>query len=102
MHLKEMHKILSGESKCMLGIYLSGTGNTKYCVTKLVKLIDASADVVPLEDEFIIDKIKRNETVILGYPTQFSNAPYMVRDFIQMHASLWKGRKMICLSLIHI
>ena len=71
-----MHKILSGESKCMLGIYLSGTGNTKYCVTKLVKLIDASADVVPLEDEFIIDKIKRNETVILGYPTQFSNAPY--------------------------
>ena len=82
LHLKEMHKILSGESKCMLGIYLSGTGNTKYCVTKLVKLIDASADVVPLEDEFIIDKIKRNETVILGYPTQFSNAPYMVRDFI--------------------
>lgn len=64
MHLKEMHKILSGESKCMLGIYLSGTGNTKYCVTKLVKLIDASADVVPLEDEFIIDKIKRNETVV--------------------------------------
>ena len=55
----------------MIGIYLSGTGNTKYCVTKLVKLIDASADVVPLEDEFIIDKIKRNETVILGYPTQF-------------------------------
>ena len=52
----------------MIGIYLSGTGNTKYCVTKLVKLIDASADVVPLEDEFIIDKIKRNETVILGYP----------------------------------
>ena len=82
----------------MIGIYLSGTGNTKYCVTKLVKLIDASADVVPLEDEFIIDKIKRNETVILGYPTQFSNAPYMVRDFIQMHASLWKGRKMICVA----
>ena len=43
----------------MIGIYLSGTGNTKYCVTKLVKLIDASADVVPLEDEFIIDKIKQ-------------------------------------------
>lgn len=75
----------------MIGIYLSGTGNTKYCITKLVKLIDASADVVPLEDEFIIDKIKRNETVILGYPTQFSNAPYMVRDFIQ--SSLFMERQ---------
>ena len=60
----------------MIGIYLSGTGNTKYCITKLVKLIDASADVVPLEDESVIDKIKRNGTIILGYPTQFSNAPY--------------------------
>ena len=40
----------------MIGIYLSGTGNTKYCITKLVKLIDASADVVPLEDECIFRK----------------------------------------------
>lgn len=45
----------------MIGIYLSGTGNTKYCITKLVKLIDASADVVPLEDESVIDKIKEME-----------------------------------------
>lgn len=82
----------------MIGIYLSGTGNTKYCITKLVKLIDASADVVPLEDESVIDKIKRNGTIILGYPTQFSNAPYMVRDFIKTNASLWKGRKMICVA----
>ena len=98
MHLKELHKILLGVSKCMLGIYLSGTGNTKHCVTRLVKLIDASADVVPLEDESVTDKIKRNETIILGYPTQFSNAPYMIRDFIQTHASLWKGKKMICVA----
>lgn len=82
----------------MIGIYLSGTGNTKYFITKLVKLIDASADVVPLEDESVIDKIKRNGTIILGYPTQFSNAPYMVRDFIKTNASLWKGRKMICVA----
>ena len=46
----------------------------------------------------IIDKIKRNGTIILGYPTQFSNAPYMVRDFIKTNASLWKGRKMICVA----
>lgn len=98
MHLKELHKILLGVSKCMLGIYLSGTGNTKHCVTRLVKLIDASADVVPLEDESVTDKIKRNEAIILGYPTQFSNAPYMIRDFIQTHASLWKGKKMICVA----
>ena len=59
----------------MIGIYLSGTGNTKYCITKLVKLIDASADVVPLEDESVIDKIKRNGT----------SDPWDIRRSFRMH-----------------
>lgn len=27
----------------MIGIYLSGTGNTKHCIEKLTKLLDSSA-----------------------------------------------------------
>ncbi len=63
----------------MLGVYLSGTGNTKHCIEKLTYLIDENAVVLPLENENIIDSIKNCETIILGYPTQFSNAPIMVR-----------------------
>lgn len=33
----------------MIGIYFSGTGNTKHCVEKLVKLLDVSAQSFPLE-----------------------------------------------------
>ena len=82
----------------MVGIYLSGTGNTKHCIEKLVKSLDETAIVMPLEDQSVIDKIKSNDTIILGYPTQFSNAPYMVRDFIQSNASLWKGKKILCVA----
>lgn len=32
----------------MLGIYLSGTGNTKHCVEKFVHLLDENAKVIPL------------------------------------------------------
>ena len=32
-------------------IYLSGTGNTKFCVSKLVKLLDENAPVVAIEDD---------------------------------------------------
>ena len=67
----------------MVGIYLSGTGNTKYCVEKLISLIDMSAEVIAIESPDALTAIQQNEVIFIGYPTQFSNAPYMVRDFIK-------------------
>lgn len=82
----------------MLGVYLSGTGNTKHCIEKLVGLLDISAKVLPLESEGVVDEIKKHDTIVLGYPTQFSNAPYMVRDFIVSHADLWRGKQILCVT----
>ena len=82
----------------MLGVYLSGTGNTKHCIEKLVKMLDTSAKILPLESENVIDAIKRNDTIVLGYPTQFSNAPYMVREFIISNADIWRGKQILCVA----
>ena len=82
----------------MLGVYLSGTGNTKHCVEKLVSLLDETAECVPIEDKSITEKIKSNDIIYLGYPTQFSNAPYMVRAFIQSNQNLWLGKKVFCIA----
>jgi ferredoxin len=82
----------------VIGIYLSGTGNTKHCVEKLVYLIDDTAKCVPLEYPQIVRILEKRETIILGYPTQFSNAPFMVRDFIKKNDSLWKGKKVFCIN----
>lgn len=82
----------------MVGIYLSGTGNTKYCIEKLVKILDNSAKTLPLESENVVDEIRKNDIIIIGYPTQFSNAPYMVRDFIISHAEIWDGKKVLCVA----
>ena len=82
----------------MIGIYLSGTGNTKHCVEKLVYLIDDTAKCVHLEYPQIVRILEKQETIILGYPTQFSNAPFMVRDFIKKNDSLWKGKKVFCIN----
>lgn len=35
----------------MIGIYLSGTGNTKHCIEKLLHLIDKNAQTIPIEKE---------------------------------------------------
>lgn len=82
----------------MIGIYLSGTGNTKHCIEKLTNLLNSSAKVIPLESTDIIEEIKNNSIIILGYPTQYSNAPYMVRDFINRNKSLWNEKKILCVA----
>lgn len=82
----------------MIGIYLSGTGNTKHCVEKLVSLLDAAAECIPLEASHITDTLEKQRTIILGYPTQFSNAPFMVREFIRKNRCLWNGKSVFCLN----
>ena len=82
----------------MVGIYLSGTGNTKYCLEKLLSIIDNKANIIPLEDTRSILEIKNNEIIFLAYPTQFSNIPYMVRDFINKNKSIWKGKEVFLLT----
>lgn len=83
----------------MVSIYLSGTGNTKYCIELLTSLIDQSARAIPLECcKDVIDAIQCNDTIVLGYPTQFSNAPYMVREFISKNSALWQGKNILCVA----
>ena len=82
----------------MVGIYLSGTGNTKYCIERLLSLIDTSARIIPLENDDVIHEIRENNTIILAYPIQFSNAPYMIRDFICRNRKLWSGKKVLCMA----
>ena len=85
-----------GEKWC--AAYLSGTGNTEHCIKKLVCCLDASAPIIAIEDQAAATVIKEFDFIVLGYPVQFSNAPKMVRDFICRHASIWNGKKVLCVA----
>lgn len=82
----------------MLGIYLSGTGNTRHCTEKMVHLLDGNAQAVPMEERQAAELLSQHDFIIFGYPVQYSNAPVMVRDFIKSHAGLWKEKKVLCLA----
>lgn len=82
----------------MVGIYLSGTGNTKHCIEKLLSIIDNEAKAIPIESKDAVRNITENETIILAYPTQFSNVPFMVRDFINRNHDIWKDKKVVCMT----
>lgn len=80
----------------IIGIYFSGTGNSRHAVDKLVHLLDEKAPIYPLEDKHIVEYIKQADTIYFSYPTQFSNAPIYVRDFIKSH-DIFKDKKIFCI-----
>ena len=77
----------------MLGIYFSGTGNSKYALKTFLGTYDESAKVFAIEDENIVSYIKSNEEIIFSYSVQLSNIPKMLKDFIDRYQQLWKGKK---------
>ena len=82
----------------MVGVFLSGTGNTKHCIQKFLTALDSDARCIPIEEKKSIDAIRKNEEIVLAYPTQFSNVPFMVRDFVIRHKDVWKGKKIFLIT----
>lgn len=82
----------------MIGIYMSGTGNTKYCMEYLFKELDKDGKLYSIESENIKEQLAGEDEIYLAYPTQFSNVPYLVRDFILSNDNLWKGKKVFCIT----
>ena len=82
----------------MLGIYFSGTGNTRHCTEKLVHLLDETAHAVPMEEKRAAELLSEHDFIVLAYPVQYSYVPVMVSNFIKNHANLWRNKKVFCVA----
>lgn len=80
----------------MLGIYFSGTGNTKFCAEKFMELY--GGEIISIEDENVVDKIKQSDELVFSYPVQYSNLPKIVRDFIVHNKDLWKNKNIFIIA----
>ena len=82
----------------MIGIYFSGTGNTKFCVDKFLAEYDNIKNTFSIEDKCTLDKIKNNHEIIIGYPVQYSNIPKILRDYVTSNQYIWKGKKVFIIA----
>lgn len=82
----------------ILGIYFSGTGNTKHCVETFVKQYDNTGIVLSIENPDVIKKISVCDTIVFGYPVFFSNLPKIVRDFIDNNKDCFREKKIYIIA----
>lgn len=81
----------------MTGIYFSGTGNTKFCITRFVEKSCGGA-AYPIEDKEAAKALSDDEDIVLGYPVYYSNLPKIARDFIEQNAELWRGKNVFIIA----
>lgn len=77
----------------MIGIYFSGTGNTKYCIEKFLNFYGQGNTALSIEDDEAVERILEHDRMILAYPCYFSNIPKIVRDFIVNNQELFKDKQ---------
>lgn len=82
----------------MIGVYFSGTGNTKYCVEYVLNQVGSNGASYAIESEEVIAAAKSSDEIVFGYPVYYSNLPKIVREFIVSNAELWLGKKIFVIA----
>ena len=82
----------------MVGVYFSGTGNTKYCIEKFLNALDGKAEALPIEDPAATDAVRDADEIIFAYPVYYSNLPKIVRDYICDNADIWRSKRVFIIA----
>ncbi len=82
----------------MLGIYFSGTGNTRYCVEKFVKEDNIDNKAISIEDPNVLKEMQESDIIAIGYPVYYSNIPTILREFIVKNQLVFKGKSVFVIA----
>ena len=77
----------------MVGVYFSGTGNTKHCVERFLQVAENGAQAYPIETSDAAEAVNGEEEIVFAYPVYYSHLPKIARDFIVNNSELWRGKK---------
>lgn len=82
----------------MVGIYFSGTGNSRYALELFCDEYGKENKVFSIEDDNVIEAVKQEDFLVFSYPVQYSTVPKMLRDFISDNQELWKNKKIFVIA----
>lgn len=81
-----------------LGLYFSGTGNTKFCVRQFAQALGEEYAFCSIEEAGAAKQIQEAEEIMIGYPIYYSDLPLIVKDFINHNNRLWNNKKIFIIA----
>ena len=82
----------------MVGIYFSGTGNSKYCIHRFLEEYDKSSPAFSTEQAEAVTHIIAAREIVICYPVQFSNIPKILQDYIVANRQIWNGKRIFIIA----
>jgi len=82
----------------MVGIYFSGTGNSRYVAEMFCNEYDETTKALSIEDDNIIEAVRNEEMLVFAYPVQYSTVPKILCDFIIENNELWESKKVFVIA----
>ena len=82
----------------MIGIYFSGTGNSRYALEIFIREYDNNSVLFSIEDKNLIEQINRHDEIVFSYPVQYSAVPKILSDFIHNNSLVWQGKRVFIIA----
>lgn len=82
----------------MIGVYFSGTGNSRYAAKMFCSEYDKTAKAFSIEDDNVTQAVRNEEMLVFAYPVQYSTVPKILRDFIIENKELWQNKKVFVIA----
>ena len=82
----------------MIGIYFSGTGNSRYAAELFCREYDKDAIAYTIEDDEVLKAVNSADMIVFSYPVQFSTVPKIMRDFVTDNKELWRNKKVFMIA----
>lgn len=82
----------------MVGIYFSGTGNTRYCVEEFLSNYESDAEAYSIESPEVLRALEEHSDILFAYPIYYSSLPKIVQDFLDQSGPLFAGKKVFVLT----
>ncbi len=82
----------------MIGIYFSGTGNSKYALEVFLREYANDSAMFSIEDKNLIEHINNHDEIVFSYPVQYSAVPKYLSDFIHNNSKTWKDKKVFIIA----
>ena len=82
----------------ILGIYFSGTGNSKHCVETFIRCYDDTCNTISIENPNSSQLLSDHDWIVFGYPVYYSNIPKIVMDFILDNKGCFQNKKIFIIA----